>query len=126
MARIVTFDDDLDEAVAGQSVTVTLADEIDISRGDVLAAADSPPEGRRPVRSTRGLDARPPHAPRAAVPDEDRCPWSRGSPSARRSTEINVNTLEHTAAKTLELNEIGVCNLNVARPIPFDPYIENR
>ena len=56
--RIVTLDGDLDEAVAGQSVTLTLADEVDCSRGDVIAAAGDPPRGRRPVRSDDRVDGR--------------------------------------------------------------------
>jgi bifunctional enzyme CysN/CysC len=125
VSRILTFDGDLDEAVAGQSVTVSLADEIDVSRGDVLATADTPPavadqfeahviwmhEHRMlPGRSylmkigTRTVGV------------------SIGHPKYR----INVDTREHTAAKTLELNEIGVCNLNLDQPIPFDPYTDNR
>ena len=58
VARIVTLDGDLDEAVAGQSVTLTLADEIDCSRGDVIAIADEPPRGGRPVRGHPRLDGR--------------------------------------------------------------------
>ena len=58
IARIVTQDGDLDEAVAGQSVTLTFADEVDCSRGDVIAAADDPPRGRRPVRSDDRVDGR--------------------------------------------------------------------
>jgi bifunctional enzyme CysN/CysC len=123
--RVVTFDGDLDEASAGQSVTVTLADEIDVSRGDVLAAADRPP----------------------AVADqfEAHIIWMHehqmlpgrsylmkigtrtvGVSIAQPKCRVNVNTLEHVAARTLELNEIGVCNLNLDRSIPSDPYAENR
>ncbi|MDT3444901.1 MULTISPECIES: sulfate adenylyltransferase subunit CysN [unclassified Pseudofrankia] len=123
--RIVTADGDLAEAVAGQSVTISLADEIDISRGDLLAAADSPAE----------------------VADQFEChlvwmspePMLPGRPYllklgtrtlnatiAQPKYKVNVNTLEHTAARTLELNEIGVANLNLDRPVPFDPYTANR
>ncbi|WP_018639260.1 sulfate adenylyltransferase subunit CysN [Parafrankia elaeagni] len=125
VGRIVTADGDLPEAVAGQSVTVTLADEIDVSRGDVLAAAGDP----------------------AAVADQFEChlvwmadePMLPGRPYllkigartvnatvAQPKYKVNVNTLEHTAARTLDLNEIGVCNLNLDRAVPFDPYTANR
>ena len=78
VARLVTFDGDLDEAVAGQSVTLTLADEIDVSRGDVLAAADDAPAGGRPVRGPPHLDGRTGDAPGPALPAEDRDPHGRG------------------------------------------------
>ena len=125
VTRIVTADGDLDEAVAGQSVTLTLADEIDVSRGDVLTAADSPAE----------------------VADQFECHlvWMSGEPMlpgrpyllklatrtvnatvAHPKYKVNVNTLEQTAAKTLELNEIGVANITLDRAVPFDPYTVNR
>ena len=72
VARIVTMDGDLEQAVAGQSVTLTLADEIDCSRGDVLCSADAPRQCRRPVRGPPGLDGRAGDAPGAALPAEDR------------------------------------------------------
>ena len=65
-------------------------------------------------------------APGPAVPAEDRHPHRRRRRIAQPKYKINVNTLEHIAAKTLELNEIGVCNITLDRPIPFDPYAENR
>jgi len=125
VARIVTSDGDLDEGIAGQSVTITLADEIDISRGDVIAAATAPP----------GLaDQFEAHI--VWMSDEEMLPGrpyllkigtrTVGATIAHPKYKVNVNTLEHTAAKTLELNEIGVCNLNLDRPIPFDSYAENR
>jgi bifunctional enzyme CysN/CysC len=125
VARLVTYDGDLEEAVAGQSVTITLDDEIDLSRGDVLCAAQDP----------------------AAVADQFEADvvWMHehemlpGRPYLMRigartvgltighpKYKINVNTLEHCAAKTLALNEVGVCNVSVDRPIAFDPYASNR
>ncbi len=125
VARIVTADGDLNEAVAGQAVTITLADEIDISRGDVIAAASDPP----------------------GVADQFEChivwmsdePMLPGRPYllklgaqtvtatvAQPKYKVNVNSLEHVAARTLELNEIGVCNLSLDRPVAFDPYAINR
>jgi bifunctional enzyme CysN/CysC len=125
VSRIVTADGDLDHAVAGQSVTVTLTDEIDVSRGDMLAAGSDP----------------------AAVADqfETHIVWMSEQPMlpgrpyllkigtrtvgasvAQPKYKINVNTLEHVAARTLELNEIGICNVNLDRPVPFDPYHDNR
>ena len=123
--RIVDYERDLETAVAGQSVTLTLADEIDVSRGDVIAAADSPPAVSDQFQATI-----------IWMHDE---PMLRGRPyiiklGTRMLTgsittprhKVNVNTLERLAAKQLELNEIGVCNLSFDRAIPFDPYADNR
>lgn len=123
--RIVTFDGDLDEARAGQSVTITLNDEIDCSRGDVLAAADAPCEVADQFETNIVWMA-----------DDEllagRSYWLKiGSKMvAAQVTDIkhkvNVNTLEELAGKTLELNEIGVCNLSLDQAIPFDPYTDDR
>jgi bifunctional enzyme CysN/CysC len=125
VARILVADSEQDSAVAGQSVTVTLRDEIDVSRGDILVKSDAP----------------------AAVADQFQAtlvwmheePMLPGRPyllkiGARTVTatittpkyKVNVNTMEHLAAKQLELNEIGVCNIGLDQAIPFDPYSENR
>ncbi len=123
--EIVTFDGNLEEAIAGQAVTLTLEDEIDISRGDMIASLQ--------------------HRPSAADQFEAKLIWMNeeallpnrnyviklGTASAQARVtklkhKINVNTLEHTAAKTLELNEIGVCNFALDKPLSFDPYNENR
>ncbi len=121
IARIVTADGDLDEAVAGQSVTLTLEDEIDCSRGDVLAAADNPPEVADQFETTVVWMA-----------DEHLVPgrpyWLRVGTKlvTAQVTDIKyriaVNTLEHLAAKHLELNEIAVCNISLDQTIAFDPY----
>ncbi|MEJ2515925.1 MAG: sulfate adenylyltransferase subunit CysN, partial [Gammaproteobacteria bacterium] len=122
---IVTDEGNLDIAVAGQSVTLTLADEIDISRGSLISTAQSPAE--------------------AADQFEARIVWMADEPMYPGRTylmkigtnvasatvtdikyQVNVNTLEHLAAKKLELNGIAVCNLSVDRQVPFDPYEVNR
>jgi bifunctional enzyme CysN/CysC len=125
IARIVTKDGDLDEAVAGQSVTLTLADQLDCSRGDVIAAADDPPEASDQFETTIIWMA-----------DEDLIPgrsyWLKigAKQVAAQITDIkykvNVNTLEHLAGKVLELNEIAVCNVSLDRPIAFDAYTANQ
>ena len=125
VARIVGQGGDRALAVAGESVTLTLRDEVDISRGDVISAAEAPAE----------------------VADQFECnlvwmddePLLPGRPyllklGARTVNatvteikhKVNVNTLEHTASKTLALNEIGVCNLALDRAVAFDPYAVNR
>ncbi|HEY1327965.1 MAG TPA: sulfate adenylyltransferase subunit CysN [Casimicrobiaceae bacterium] len=123
--RIVTMDGDLDDAIAGQSVTITLQDEIDVSRGDVIAAADAPPGIADQFEATV-----------IWMHDEEMLPGrpylmkigarTTGVALATPKYKVNVNTLEHLAARTLKLNEIGVCNLSVDHAVPFDPYTENR
>jgi bifunctional enzyme CysN/CysC len=123
--RVVTYDGDLEEAVAGQSVTITLTDEVDVSRGDVLAAATDPPgvadqfETHIVWMSEQEMLPGRPYLMKVGA-------RTVGVTIAQPKYKVNVNTLEHTAAKTLELNEIGVCNINLDRPVPFDPYDENR
>jgi bifunctional enzyme CysN/CysC len=125
VARIVAHGGDLDEAVAGQSVTLTLADEIDCSRGDVIAIAGDPPEMADQFEATIVWMA-----------DEEMLPgrsyWLKlGTQTVTANVQapkyqINVNTLEHLATKTLDLNAIGVANLSTDRPIVFEAYDRNR
>jgi bifunctional enzyme CysN/CysC len=125
IARIVTANGDLPLAVAGQSVTLTLTDEIDISRGDTIAAADAPPEVSDQFEATivwMAEDALLPE--RSYLLKLGTCTTSVAVTEIKY--KINVNTLEKLAAKTFELNEIGVCNLALDRPVPFDPYASNR
>jgi bifunctional enzyme CysN/CysC len=125
VTRIATMDGDLDEAVAEQSVTIGLADEIDISRGDVLCAADSPAAAADQFEAHVVWMAEQemlPGRPYLLKLGTATVPVSISRPKYR----VDVNTLEHAAATTLALNEIGVCNLNLDRPIAFDPYEENR
>jgi bifunctional enzyme CysN/CysC len=123
--RIVTMDGDLPEAVAGQAVTLTLADEVDVSRGDVLAGATARPEVSDQFA-----------AHLLWMAEEELLPGRQYLVKLATSTvavqittlkhKIDVNTLEHLAAKTLRLNEVGYCNLALAQPIAFDPYSESR
>ncbi len=120
VARIVTFDGDLDLAVAGQSVTLTLTDEIDVSRGDVICAATSPAEVADQFEAHvvwMHEEAMLPGRPYLVKIGTRTIGATIGHPKYR----VDVNTLDHLAANTLELNEIGVCNLSLDRPIPFDP-----
>ncbi len=123
--RIVTMDGDLDEAIAGQSITITLTDEIDVSRGDVLCAADDPAEVADQFEAHivwMHEDAMLPGRPYLVKIGAR----TVGATIANPKYRIDVNTLDHLAANTLELNEIGVCNISLDRPIPFDPYDVNR
>ena len=123
--RIVTMDGDLDEAVAGQSVTLTLTDEIDVSRGDLICAAGAPAEVADQfeghviwMHEDEMLPGRP-YLMKIGT-------RTVGLTISHPKYQVDVNTLDHLAANTLGLNEIGVCNLSLDRPIPFDPYGENR
>ncbi len=125
VARIVTFDGDLDEAVAGQSVTLTLADEIDISRGDVISVANNPPAVADQFEAHLVWMAEHEMLPGRSYLAKFGT-RTVGLTVTHSKYKVNVNTLEHTATKTLALNEIGVCNISVDRPIAFDPYSQNR
>ena len=123
--RIVTRDGDLDLAVAGQSVTLTLATEIDISRGDVIAAASEPPQLADQFECHvvwMGEDPMLPGRPYLLKIGAQTVTATVTQPKYK----VNVNTLEHLATSTLALNEIGVCNISTDRPVPFDPYDEQR
>ena len=125
VARIVVLPDDLDSAQAGQSVTITLTDEIDISRGDVLVAADNPSPVANQFESTivwMDDEAMLPGRPYLMKIGAQTVGATITEPKYR----VQVNTLEHIAAKRLELNEIGVCNLSLDRAIPFEAYATNR
>lgn len=122
---IVTYDGELDAAVAGEAVTLTLNDEIDISRGDVIAGKDNPPEVADQFE-----------AKIIWMADEHMLPgrpylFKTGNKTVPGLVtdlkhKVNVNTMEHTAAKHLELNEIGICNIGLDSRIAFDPYGKNR
>ncbi|HEY1710189.1 MAG TPA: sulfate adenylyltransferase subunit CysN, partial [Rhizomicrobium sp.] len=122
---VVTMDGDLDEGIAGEAVTITLADEIDISRGDVLA-----PAAQRPEVSDQFA------AHLLWMTEEEMLPGRQyllkiGAKTVPATVselkhKVDVNTLDHSAAKTLALNEVGYGNLSLQQPIAFDPYLENR
>lgn len=125
IARIVTADGDLQRATPGQAVTLTLEDEVDVSRGDVIAAASNPPEvadqfaahllwlGDQPL-----LPGRP--------------YWLKigtrtvGAQVTEIKHKVDVNTQDHLAAKHLDLNEVGYCNLYLDQPVAFESYADNR
>jgi bifunctional enzyme CysN/CysC len=125
VSRIVAFGGDLPRAVAGQSVTLCLAEEIDCSRGDVIVAADAPAQIADQFEATLVWMADEPLLP-------GRPYWLKlGTQTATATVQapkyqVNVNTLEHLAAKTLELNAIGVVNLSTDRPLVFEPYAASR
>jgi bifunctional enzyme CysN/CysC len=125
VARIVTAGGDLETAAAGQSVTLTLDSEVDVSRGDVLAAADSPPQVASQFEATIvWMHEEPMLQGRAyLMKSGTRTVSATIAPLKHR---IDVNTLEHVPAERLELNDIGVGELELDRAIPFEPYLESR
>ncbi|MGN6375803.1 MAG: sulfate adenylyltransferase subunit CysN [Sphingomonas sp.] len=124
IARIVTMDGDLDEAVAGQSVTLTLADEVDCSRGDVIAAAGDPPQAADQFRAHLVWMAEEPLQPGRAY-------WLKLATQTVSATvkppkyAIDVNTMAELAAETLELNDIGVAEVYTDRDVVFEPYADS-
>ena len=124
ISKIVTFDGELSEAVAGQSVTLCLTDEIDCSRGDVIAAADNPPEVSDQFESTIVWMAEEPLIPGRAYYLKLGTQMVSATVQSPKFT-INVNNMEHMAAKTLELNAIGVAEILTDKPIVFEPYANN-
>ncbi|WP_416908654.1 MAG: sulfate adenylyltransferase subunit CysN [Polymorphobacter sp.] len=125
VTKIVTLNGELDEAVAGQSVTICFEDEVDCSRGNVVAVADAPPEVSDQFEATIvWMDDDPLHVGRAY--------WLKlGTQTVSVTVQqpkyaVNVNTMEHLAAKTLELNAIGVAELATDKPIVFEPYALSR
>jgi bifunctional enzyme CysN/CysC len=125
IARIVALPEDRSYAQVGEAVTLTLADEIDISRGDVIASADDPPQVADQFEAT------------IVWMDDEPLPPGRsyllkigGRTATAQVTaikhRINVNTLERLAARRLDLNDIAVCNISLDRPVAFEPYDVNR
>ena len=123
--RIVTMDGDFAEAVAGDAITLTLADEVDISRGDVLADPQARPEVSDQFS-----------AHLLWMADEELLPGRQYLLKLGTATvpaqisalkhKIDVNTLDHLAGKTLHLNEVGYCNFALGSALAFDPYRDNR
>jgi bifunctional enzyme CysN/CysC len=115
---------DLEEAVAGQSVTLTLVDEIDCSRGDVIAAADAPPQVADQFQATLVWLAEDALQPGRAY-------WLKlGAQTVSATVQppkhsVDVNTMAQLSAKTLELNDIGVAEIYTDRGLVFEPYVES-
>ena len=123
--RIVTGDGDLDEAGAGQSVTLVLADEIDVGRGDLLAEAADPPAATDQFSAHLLWMHEDPLLPERQYLLKIGTRVTTAQVTALRY-RIDVSTLEHAAARTLALNEVGGCNFALGEPVAFDPYREVR
>ena len=125
IAKIVTYNGELETAVAGQSVTLVLEDEIDISRGDLLCAADEPAAISKQFETTiiwmneQALLSGRTYTLQIGTK-------SLAATITEVKHQVNVNTLEKTAAKQLNQNDIGHCNINLDQNIAFDAYTDNR
>ncbi|MEH3160217.1 MAG: sulfate adenylyltransferase subunit CysN [Sphingomonas taxi] len=125
VARIVTHDGDRDAAVAGEAVTLVLADEVDCSRGDVIAAADDPPEAASQFEATIVWLSDTPLVPGRGY-------WLKLGPRSVGATVqppqhvVDVNTQAQLSAKTLGLNDIGVAEVFTDAPIVFAPYADSQ
>jgi bifunctional enzyme CysN/CysC len=124
IGRIVTADGDLEEAQEGDAVTLTFAEEVDVSRGEVLSAPEGPPAVADQI------------AARVIWFDEEamlpgrtymiRCGGQTATATVSAlKYKLNVDNLDHVAGKTLEMNEVGLCNLSMTKPLVFDPYADN-
>ena len=125
IASIVTWEGELQQASVGQSVTITLNDEIDVSRGDTIAVSTDPC-GESDQFQSRILWM----SDNPMIPGRQYIFKSNTQTTTltlgKLKHRIDVNTLNHLPAKTLELNEIGVCNISLDKRIAFDPYDDNR
>ncbi len=123
--RIVTATGDLEEAQTGQSITLTLEDEVDVSRGDVICGGQAP-----------SLISDQFAAHLLWMREEEMLPGRQyymkihnklvSASVSELKHKVNVNTLEQQAGKTLELNEVGVCNISLDQAIAYDAYADNR
>ena len=125
IARLVTYDGDLEVGHAGQSVTITLSDEVDASRGDVIVTADDPSGVADQFQAHVLWMSEKPMMPGRPYVMKIGAREATVTPSKLKH-KINVNTLAKEPSKNLGLNEIGVCNVSIDRDIAFDPYKASR
>jgi bifunctional enzyme CysN/CysC len=124
VARIVTADGDLAEAREGDAVTLTFVEEVDVSRGDVIARSDAAPSVADQIAARIIWFDEEPMLPGRAYTLKCGGQTTTGTVSNLKY-KLNVDNLDHVAGKTLEMNEVGLCNLTAAKPLVFDPYAEN-
>jgi len=121
---IVTYDGERDHASADQAVTLTLEDEIDISRGDVITEISQRPETTDQFQAHVIWMGEQPMLPGRPYLIKTTNKTIAGEISALKH-KVNVNSLEHEAGKILELNEVGACNFSLDEPIVFETYRDN-
>ena len=125
IAAIRTLDGELEEAPAGLSVTVALADDVDVSRGDVLCAADAPPSVTQDIEALVCWLIDRPLAPGSKYALKHTTKWAKALVRELHD-RLDVNSLDHEPAGQLGLNDIGRVTLRVTSPLAVDPYRENR
>ena len=124
VARIVTADGDLEAAQEGDAVTLTFAEEVDVSRGDLIALPGSAPSIADQIAAKLIWFDDEPMLPGRAY--TLKCgPQTTTATVSNLKHKLNVDNFDHVAGKTLELNEVGSCNISTARALVFDPYAEN-
>ena len=125
VASLPSFDGDRQHVVAGESIQIVLEDEIDISRGDLLCTPESAPDVGNQFEAfmvwTDENQMMPHRSYLLKIGTK-----TVGVMIDKPKYKINVNTLEHLAASTLELNDIAICNLATDRPVAYDQYVNNR
>jgi len=124
IGRIVTADGDLPIAHRGEAVTLTFAEEVDASRGDLLSTAETPPAIADQIAARIVWFDEEPMLPGRTYAIKCGCQTTTATVSSLKY-KLNVDSLDQLAGKTLELNEVGACNLSTVRPLVFDPYAEN-
>ena len=124
VARIVTADGDLDEAQEGDAVTLTFAEEVDVSRGDIIALEAGAPSVADQMAARLIWFDEEPMLPGRAYTLKCGCQTTTATISSLKY-KLNVDNLDHVAGKTLEFNEVGLCNLITPKALVFDPYAEN-
>jgi bifunctional enzyme CysN/CysC len=125
IARIITADGDRGDAGAGDAVTITLVEDVDVTRGDLIAARDDPAEVSDQFAAHLLCMADTPLLPGRTYLMRIGTRWTPASVTAIKH-KIDVNTLDHLAGRTLSVNEIAVCNLATTTPVAFDPYSADR
>jgi sulfate adenylyltransferase large subunit len=125
VASIVTYDGELDSAAAGQAITLTLANELDITRGDLIANTGDPPSLSNAMEATLvWFDESPAKLnKRYRIKHTTRMEWAEIKELRHR---INIHSLVHEPANAIEMNEIAVVHIETARVLSFDPYTRNR
>ncbi len=124
VARIVTADGDLDQAREGNAVTLTFAEEVDVSRGDLIALPDATPSVADQIAARLIWFDEEPMLPGRTYTLKCGCQTTTATVSSLKY-KLNVDNLDHVAGKTLELNEVGSCNITTAKAVVFDSYADN-
>ena len=124
VARIVTADGDLEVAHRGDAVTLTFAEEVDVSRGDIISGIEEAPSIADQIAARIVWFDEEPMLPGRAYAIKCGCQTTTATISSLKY-KLNVDNLDHVAGKTLELNEVGLCNLSTGKALVFDPYAEN-